>query len=270
MPLEPSEDPAAGDALDYNRTALDGRHRSHRFLGANQWLPELLGLPEGRTQVELVEKWLRGEIPIPEIESKWTRGPAVPIEVIAPERVRPGAPVEVRVLITSNKVGHDFPTGPLDIIQSWIELEVRDAQGRVVFASGQMDENHFIEPGTFLFKAEPVDQYGNLIDRHNLWEMVGVRFRRSLFPGFADTAVFSFNCPAQQGIDRTAEERLRVSRFRFEAPEPPQAFLSVLARLHYRKIDQFLLNYALGKDRGLTSPVTVLSEAGARIRVVEG
>ena len=41
------------------------------------------------------------------------------------------------------------------------------------------DERNFLQPGTFLFKAEPVDQYGNLIDRHNLWEMVGVRFRRA-------------------------------------------------------------------------------------------
>ena len=65
-----------------------------------------------------------------------------------------------------------------------------------MFASGRRDERHFIEPGTFMFKAEPVDQYGNLIDRHNLWEMVGVRYRRSLFPGFSDTAEYSFRCPA--------------------------------------------------------------------------
>ena len=50
-----------------------------------------------------------------------------------------------------------------------------------------------------MFKAEPVDQYGNLIDRHNLWEMVGVRYRRSLFPGFSDTAEYSFQCSGSAG-----------------------------------------------------------------------
>ena len=47
-----------------------------------------------------------------------------------------------------------------------------------------------------MFKVEPVDQYGNLIDRHNLWEMVGVRFRRALFPGYSDTVDFNIACPS--------------------------------------------------------------------------
>ncbi len=96
--------------------------------------------------------------------------------------------------MTSNKVGHDFPTGPLDLIQSWLDITVTDAQGELVWTSGKRDANHFLQPGTFLFKAEPVDQHGNLIDRHNLWEMVGVRFRRALFPGYSDTVQFSIPC----------------------------------------------------------------------------
>ena len=67
-----------------------------------------------------------------------------------------------------------------------VGVRVVDEQGREIFTSGTRDERNFIAPGSFLFKAEPVDQHGNLIDRHNLWEMVGVRFRRSLFPGYSD------------------------------------------------------------------------------------
>ncbi|HZJ00533.1 MAG TPA: multiheme c-type cytochrome, partial [Gemmatimonadaceae bacterium] len=37
MPLQESADAGSGDDLDYNRTPDDGRHRSHRFLGANQF-----------------------------------------------------------------------------------------------------------------------------------------------------------------------------------------------------------------------------------------
>merc|ERR1712000_533539 len=114
---------------------------------------------------------------------KWAKGPIVSLELAAPEKVVPGDQIQVKAVITSNKVGHDFPTGPLDIIQSWVELVVKDTQGNVVYKSGTVDEKHFIQKGSFIFKAEAVDQYGNLIDRHNLWEMVGVRFRRSLFPG---------------------------------------------------------------------------------------
>src|SRR5262249_54343102 len=130
------------------------------------------------TQVALTEKWLKGEIEIPEIADKWARGPAVAIELVAPAEVNPAQEVALKAVVTSNKVGHDFPTGPLDIIQAWVEIEVTDASGVTVFASGTVNDRKFIQAGSFMFKAEPVDQYGNLIDRHNLWEMVGVRYRR--------------------------------------------------------------------------------------------
>jgi hypothetical protein len=267
MPLVDSYDPASGDALDYNRSPNDGKHRSHRFVAANQLMPALLELDGGEKQIELTEKWLRGEFEIPEIADKWTRGPAVPIELIVPETVRPGQEVDFQVNITSNKVGHDFPTGPLDIIQAWVEVEITDDDGEVVFHSGTVDDRHFIEPGSFLFKAEPVDQYGNLIDRHNLWEMVGVRYRRSMFPGFGDQATYSFSCPAT--LAGRPREPGDADEFSFEAPEGFVGNLHVKARLRYRKIDQYLLNFLFGEDTALTAPIADMSEDEAVIRVVQ-
>ena len=263
MPLVDSRDPASGDPLDYNRTEADGRHRSHRFLGANAIMPVLLKLPGGEEQSDLTERWLRGEVEIPEIAEKWTSGPAVGLELELPEEVAPGEAVDVRAIITSNKVGHDFPTGPLDIIQAWVELTATDPDGNVVYASGHRDEKAFIEPGTFMFKAEPVDQYGNLIDRHNLWEMVGVRYRRSLFPGFSDTAEYTFTCPgsASEGTPALTEES-----FRFDPSSGPRE-LTVTARLLYRKVDQYLLNFMFGEDSGLTMPVTEMARAQGRVRL---
>jgi hypothetical protein len=264
MPLVASSDPAAGDALDYNRSATDAKHRSHRFLGANQAMPTLLNLPGGEEQVRLVEQWLRGEHAIPEIADKWTEGPAVALELLCPEEASPGESVTVRAVITSNKVGHDYPTGPLDIIQSWVELSVTGPAGELLLASGRRDQRHFIEPGTFMFKAEPVDQYGNLIDRHNLWEMVGVRYRRALFPGFSDVAEYGFRCSGGSGqaLPPPADRTLR-----FDVPRAAPPELRVRAWLLYRKVDQYLLNFMFGADSGLTLPVTEMASAEARIRV---
>jgi hypothetical protein len=249
MPLADSRDPARGDDLDYNRSSGDGKHRTHRFLAANQFMPLALKLPGAEEHVTLTEQWLQGKIEIPEIAEKWRNGPAVPIEMVVPKAVRPGEEVRIQVLITNNKVGHDYPTGPLDIIQSWIELAVTDQDGNLVFASGRRDDRHFIEPGSFMFKAEPVDQYGKLIDRHNLWEMVGVRYRRAIFPGHSDKAEFAFRAPRALDGDGTG-----IS-------------LQVSAKLMYRKIDQFLLNFLFGEDAGLTASVTVLSEDRKTIEV---
>ncbi len=249
MPLADSKDPARGDDLDYNRSSGDGKHRTHRFLAANQFMPLALKLLGAEDHVALIDKWLQGTIEIPEIADKWRNGPAVPIELVVPKTVRPGQDVRVQVLITNNKVGHDFPTGPLDIIQSWVELEVKDQEGNLVFASGRRDDRHFIEPGSFMFKSEPVDQYGKLIDRHNLWEMVGVRYRRAIFPGYSDKAEFGFKSPARLDGNGSAGS------------------LQVSAKLMYRKIDQFLLNFLFGEAAGLTASVTVLSEDHKTIEV---
>src|ERR1041385_897624 len=268
MRLVESNDPARGDDRDYNRSPGDGRHRSHRFLAANQFMPLALKLPGAPQHAALTERWLQGRVRIAEIADKWRTGPAVPIQLVAPERVRPGEPIDVQVLITNNKVGHDFPTGPLDIIQSWVELVVVDQRGDTIFETGERDPRHFIQPGSFIFKAEPVDQYGKLIDHHNLWERVGVRYRRSMFPGQSDRAEFSFNCPA------TAFKRIAggggetdSQRFAFRSPRGPVTRLDVTARLLYRKVDQFLLNFLFGESSGITSPVTVVSEDTTSIEV---
>jgi hypothetical protein len=258
MPLQDGQEPGGGTDADYNHTPGDGKHRSHRFLGANQYMPALLALDGGQRQVDLVKEWLQGTYPVPEILDKWAQGPAVRLDLDAPANAVQGQPLRFKAVITSNKVGHDFPTGPLDLIQSWIEIEVRDEAGTLVFTSGKPDGKKMIPPGTFLFKAEPVDQYGNLIDRHNLWEMVGVRYRRSLFPGYSDVAEYTFTCPGSGG--NPAPERSVV------VPDPPSGKLSIEATLHYRKLDQFLVDF-LFPGKGLSAPITDLARAHAVVRV---
>lgn len=265
MQLLASTDPAAGDLSDYNRHASDGQHRSHSFLGANQFMPLVLKLENAEEHVEQIEKWMRGEIEIPEIAHKWVQGPVIPIEVIVSDKASPGDTVLVQVSMLNNKAGHDFPTGPLDIIQAWVELDVTDQDGNVIFKSGDMDERNFITEGSFVFKAEGIDQYGNLIDRHNLWEMVGARFKRALFPGFSDVAEYRFICPST--IRGVATEGDGSQTFEFAIPEEFDGALKVTASLAYRKVGQFLMNFLFTEEAGLTANVTRMSEDSKTIWV---
>lgn len=276
MPLVESHDPAAGDTMDYNRRANDGKHRSHRFIASNQLMPTLLKdkLEGWQEQVNQTEKWLQGKTDIPEISEKWAKGPLVKLALSVPETVPADQPIPIRVILASNKVGHDFPTGPLDIIQSWLEVTVTDGAGKVVFSSGKRDQKNFIEPGSFLFKAEPVDQHGNLIDRHNLWEMVGVRYRRALFPGYSDTVQYTVPCvgsalnsgspePSAKNPDKGTIE---LNAPAMVAPRQPGDYQLTVVLL-YRKVDQFLLNYLFGEKTTSTSPVTEIARATAIIKV---
>jgi len=43
--------------------------------------------------------------------------------------------------------------------------------------------------------------------------------------------------------------------------------LQINATLHYRKIDQFLLNYVMGEKSGLTAPVADIASTSATVCV---
>ncbi len=271
MPLVESNDPASGDVLDENRTFDDQKHRSHRFLGANNLVPKLLKLKGWKKQIALTHKWLKGKLEIPEISHKWRRGAAVNIDVELPESIKEGSKLPIKVIVRSNKVGHDFPTGPLDVIQSWIEIIVTDDTGKIVFTTGTVNEKKFIEPGSFIFKAEPVDQNGNLIDKHNLWEMVGVRFKRAIFPGYSDAIDYQVDYSSVGNIHQTQSRNGK----NFNIKEKIEIKVSkrtktikVRASLKYRKIGQFLMNYAFEGDTSTTSPIVELSTTTKEVKVI--
>ena len=101
--------------------------------------------------------------------------------------------------------------------------------------------------------------------------MVGVRFRRALFPGFTDTVEFDIGCPAnipRSSEDASAEPDHSISGH--SIPSAPQAAAyHIEAKLNYRKFDQFLLDYMFGEDAGLTAPPVEISSASATVRVAD-
>jgi hypothetical protein len=156
------------------------------------------------------------------------------------------------------------------IIQSWVELRVVDEPaGGKSSPPARATSGTSSSPARFLFKAEPVDQHGNLIDRHNLWEMVGVRFRRSLFPGYSDTVEYNVDCPAVsthrcgRRDHRRATAAPGSSRCRGPSGRPGTRVTAILL---YRKVDQFLMNFFLGEN-ALTAPVIEIARATAVFEV---
>jgi hypothetical protein len=225
--------------------------------------------------VALIEKWLRGEIEIPEIADKWTTGPVVRMKVLTPQEVSPGQDVQLQVVLTNNKTGHDFPTGPLDMIESWVELRVADENGAVLYNVGGVDKTGRVAQSPVMFKADGFDRKGELIDRHNLWDLVGASYKRSLYPGMTDTVQMRFRCPSMErgrivaGGDHK-ETGQRTQRFSFEAPVDFNGDrLTVTAILWYRKANPDFLERVYGVEAGVHSPATQMTTATSTIRVVE-
>jgi len=275
MPLQPSRDPAAGDATDYNRTAHDGQHRSHRMLGGNQYVPVLHDLPGAALHVRLTESWLRGEIEVPEIAEKWTTGPVVRLALEAPPKVSPGERFTIHALFTNNKTGHDFPTGPLDMIESWVELKVSDASGQVLYHAGALNEDDAVFDAPIWFKADGFDRQGQLIDRHNLWDLVGAKYKRSLFPGVTDALEVTLQCPLMARgrllpNDQSDPGGQRTEAHEIELPDDARpGMVDVEAVLWYRKANPAFLDRVYGVKAEVRSPLTRISQARASIQVVE-
>ncbi len=265
MPLIDSSDPASGDKKDSNRNANDGKHRSHRFLAANQVMPLLMDLPGAKEHTELTEQWLQGKIKIPEIEDRWVEGPVIRLELNGPKTVQASEKVAIQLVLTNNKTGHSFPTGPMDIIRSWVEITVIDNNGSVVYESGKPDAQGHLSPDAAIFKAEGIDREGNLIDRHNLWEMVGSQYKRVLFPGMSDTARYQFFCPdVLRGAVNPAETENRSMAF--SAPQNISE-LQIIAELKYQKADAAFMDRLFGHEAKLRTPITTISRKTLRIAV---
>jgi hypothetical protein len=223
MPLRDSKEMASSSGRP--------QHRSHRFIGANQAVPWLTGDKE---QFRLTEEWLQGKRDVPEIAARWAKGPAIPVRIDAPAATAPGKRLEWKVIVTNNKAGHSFPTGPLDIIETWLEVRLLDAKGKVLYESGALDKKLYVDKQAFFFRSLGVDEKGARIDRHNLWDMVGQKSKRAVFVGTSDAAPYSAVVPKN-------------------AVGP----LTLTTRLRYRKFNQFVTDL-LGK-KGLTFPITEIS-----------
>ncbi|MCC9609217.1 hypothetical protein LOC68_06335 [Blastopirellula sp. JC732] len=66
---------------------------------------------------------------------------AAVIHVDSPPMAKAGHKTAVRVDVESIMAGHSLPTGFTAERQVWVAITVRDQQGRVVFASGDLDNN---------------------------------------------------------------------------------------------------------------------------------
>lgn len=80
---------------------------------------------------------------------------AADICVTSPRRATAGDRVKIRVDVVSKLAGHNFPTGFTAERQAWVEITLTDADGHIVFQSGDLDRNgdlrdahsHFVERG---------------------------------------------------------------------------------------------------------------------------
>ncbi|HEV2426378.1 MAG TPA: multiheme c-type cytochrome [Terriglobia bacterium] len=225
------------------KIGLGRRYRNHSFAAGNQFMPEQLEAPDAAGQVERVNQWLQGHKDIPEISRVWPEGSILALDIQAPPVARPGVPVAVKVVLTNKKVGHGFPTGPLNIGRAWIELKVLAADGRLIFHSGDLDAQNHVETGSYILRPLAITTDGREIMMPDLWHPAGPQFRPAVLPGQSE----EFD-------------------YQVEVPGNVRGPLSVAARLRYRKANQFFMD-SVYPDARREAPITDISSGRLRLEI---
>ncbi len=217
MRLRPSDDPARN---------AQGMIHDHRILASNSFMPSLLHLPGAQRQQQLVLRWMQGKTVIPEIADRWPRGSVVSLEMSPEGTIEPGGTAHVRAVVINSKVGHAFPTGPLDVTQAWLELQVTDVStGKVVYQTGYLNKDNAVTGDTIQFRSYLLDRNGQPIYTHSLWNAVGGRDKRAILPGMSDTKLFQFPIPRNSQGPFKCELNLLYRRFNDQSQRlllPPQ------------------------------------------------
>ncbi len=226
-----STDPGRGESGASRRSADDKAHRHHGTIATNTFMPMVMKLKNWEKHCRMTEEWMRGETVIEEIAHLWPSGPIASVYLIGPKKVVPGEPVTIQAVVTNRKAGHNFTTGPLDFTRSWIHLTVLDETGKTLAEWGAIDPQsraitdtagipHKIansrKEGTLVLEAEPLDQDGNAILRHELWNKAGGRGNRVIFPGYSDKQTYEFNIPEAARGKLTIKAELNFRRYRQE------------------------------------------------------
>src|ERR1019366_4925222 len=176
--------------------------------------------------------------------------------------LEPGGTARVDVVVRTRKIGHFFPGGTVDAFDVWLELQAKDADGRVIFWSGSVEDNGKgpVDPGAHFYRSYQLDANSNPIDKRNAWQARSVLYVHLIPPGAADTV-----------------------HYRVAVPKGARGPISFTARLNYRKFSWYFTQFAYagqpkpGQDPALLaadhnglqyqfSPASIPADVSGKIR----
>lgn len=163
------------------------------------------------------------------------------VRIVPPAALTAGGLVQFAVEVANVGSGHKLPSGMPSQRQLWLDITVSDAEEGVVFTSGKMDENGFIDRSAVKFQAVLVDAEGNPTD--HFW---------------LGTKIISDN--------RILPEGKASVQYAFILPETARGFIAVHAVLNYSIFAQETLNELLGEDAPRV-PVLRMAEDWVRVPI---
>ncbi|SDI38639.1 Cytochrome c554 and c-prime [Ferrimonas sediminum] len=200
------------------KAARGGKQRplvhDHGFVGGNAVLAPLLGVKNGEEHAAEAKKRLKSAA------------------TVDTKIIRDGDDGVLQVTVHNRRAGHALPTSLTFIRQVWLEVVIRDSQGKELLRSGSLDADNLLPEGTVLFQNGSVDAKGN--PEHKPWKIARFATENTIAPKGHKTVEYRFSLP--EGADD----------YRVET------------KLNYRSFDQGVADYLL-KDKVLVPSVEMAS-----------
>jgi tetratricopeptide (TPR) repeat protein len=190
--------------------AKAGTIASHRFLGGHTWMAAMRGDTE---HLRRLQAKLEGAASI-DIAGARITGPGEagrPPRWVLPAdgaEVVPGGQLALDVVIRNLLVGHRFPGGVLDIQDTWVEVEIADARGVRLAASGLRHDRDADDQDTHVLRTLVVDERGEVLEEHEMASFRTQIATQTLAPREAQVIRYAFDVPAGLTEDR---QPLRVT-----------------------------------------------------------
>lgn len=206
------------------RAALMGKDRDniafHGFIGGSSYQQDRMG---NKQQAELSREFLRA---------------AARLQVS--DKITPDGTLELTVDVHNVGAGHKIPTGTSYIRIMWLQVEVLDKAGKVVFTSGHVDSQNHVDPNAAFFRVLFRDAEGKLTDKS--WLAHGIGYDRRIPAKGKDTEVYRI-------------------------PLPAKGEYKVTTRLMYRSMTQESLDNIFKRTGKRLPPVVSVEMASAQTRV---
>lgn len=216
--------PTAGVTKSPGRAALMGKPREnlafHGFVGGSSYAQDEVGNHE---QAEMSRAFLRAAA-----------------EVKLAEKVLDEGTLELTVDVHNVGAGHKIPTGTTYIRIMWLQVEVADSAGNIVYSSGHVDDKNHVDPNAVFFRVLFKDAEGNLTAKS--WQAHGIGYDRRI--------------PAKGKDSET-----------YRIPLPAKGEYQVTSRLMYRSMTQASLDAIFERTGEALPPVVSVEMAAAQVTV---
>jgi tetratricopeptide (TPR) repeat protein len=215
-------------------------YAQHRWPGGNTAIPAHYGWTD---QVKATADLLKSGVVSVDIFAANVPEPIAPLANTS--TVAPGKKVSVDVVVANRGVGHTFPAELRDMFEAWLEFQATDANGKVLIHSGAVQDKGDLEWSAHAYRAVPIDDHGQPITKHDIWNTRIGAFDRQIPAGRAD-----------------------LGRFTFEIPADAQSPIKLVARLNYRRFNNRFIDWVKQSEKGVQiSPVVEMATAEARLNV---